>query len=85
MPIGDTPFIGRYLELKETGVIEKLDRTIELLGPTSKLTALRQLQTDSQLCLAPQVDFLGRTLDPPANTAGFFSLFDRKVFFGKHF
>jgi hypothetical protein len=76
VPIGDTPFIGRYLELKETGVIEKLDRTIELLGPTSKLTALRLLQRQ---CLAPQVDFLGRTLDPSANTAGFFSRFDRKV------
>ena len=67
--------IGRYLELKETGVIEKFDKTIELLGPTSKFTAFRLLQQ----CLAPQVDFLGRTLDPSASTAGFFARFDRKV------
>ncbi len=38
-------------------VIEKFDRTMELLGPTSKLTALRL----TQQCLAPQVDFLSRT------------------------
>ena len=56
-------------------MIEKFDKTIELLGPTSKFTAFRLLQQ----CLAPQVDFLGRTLDPTANTAGFFSRFDRKV------
>ena len=48
---------------------------VEVLGPTSKFTAFRLLQQ----CLAPQVDFLGRTLDPSANTAGFFSRFDRKV------
>ena len=75
VPIGDASFIRRYLELKETDVIEKFDRTMELLGPTSKFTAFRL----TQQCLAPQVDFLGRTLDPSANTAGFFSRFDRKV------
>jgi hypothetical protein len=83
VPIGDAPFIHRYLELKEGGVFEKFDRTMELLGPTSKFTAFRL----TQQCLAPQVDFLGRTLDPSASTAGFFARFDRKVedTFGKHF
>ena len=38
VPIGDASFIHRYLELKETGVFEKFDRTMELLGPTSKFT-----------------------------------------------
>ena len=66
------PFIRRYLELKEAGVFEKFDRTMELLGPTRKFTAFRLVQQ----CLAPQVDFLGRTLDPSANTVGFFSRFD---------
>jgi len=75
VPIGDAPFIHRYLELKEGGVFEKFDRTMELLGPTSKFTAFRL----TQQCLAPQVDFLGRTLDPSASTAGFFARFDRKV------
>jgi hypothetical protein len=56
-------------------VFEKFDRTMELLGPTSKFTAFRL----TQQCLAPQVDFLGRTLDPSASTAGFFARFDRKV------
>jgi hypothetical protein len=75
VPIGDAPFIHRYLELKEGGVFEKFDRTMELLrlGPTSKFTAFRL----TQQCLAPQVDFLGRTLDPSASTAGFFARFDR--------
>jgi hypothetical protein len=71
----NSPFIRRYLELKEEGVFEKFDRTMELLGPTSKFTAARL----TQQCLAPQVDFLGRTLDPSASTAGFFAHFDRKV------
>jgi hypothetical protein len=75
VPIGDAPFIRRYLELKEEGVFEKFDQTMELLGPTNKFTAARL----TQQCLAPQVDFLGRTLDPSANTAGFFTHFDRKV------
>ena len=77
VPIGDASFIHRYLELnlKETGVFEKFDRTMELLGPTSTFTAFRL----TQRCLAPQVDFLGRTLDPSASTAGFLSRFDWKV------
>ena len=56
-------------------MFEKFDRTMELLRPTSKFTAFRL----TQQCLAPQVDFLGRTLDPSASTAGFFARFDRKV------
>jgi hypothetical protein len=65
VPIGDAPFIRRYPELKETGVFEKFDRTMELLGPTSKLTALRL----TQQCLAtqPEVDVLSRTLDACVN------------------
>ena len=50
VPIGDASFIRRYLELKETDVIEKFDRTMELLGPTSKFTAFRL----TQQCLAPR-------------------------------
>ncbi len=57
VPIGDAAFIHRYLELKEGGLFEKFDRAKELLGPTSKFTAFRL----TQQCLAPQVDFLGRT------------------------
>ncbi len=53
VPIGDAPFIRRFLELKEEVVFEKFDRTMELLGPTSKFTAARL----TQQCLAPQVDF----------------------------
>jgi hypothetical protein len=29
VPIGDAPFIRRYLELKEEGVFEKFDQTME--------------------------------------------------------
>ena len=75
VPIGDAPFIRRYLELKETGVFERFERTMELLGPTSKLTVFRL----TQQCLAPQVDFLGRTLSSSASTVGFFSRLDQKV------
>ena len=44
-------------------MFEKFDRTMELLGPTSKFTAFRL----TQQCLAPQVDFLGRTLSGPVS------------------
>ena len=40
IPIGDHAYIRRPLELKQEEAFERIDRTVELLAPSSSFTAL---------------------------------------------
>ena len=48
----------RFLELKEEEIFDKIDRTVELLGP-SKVSPFRH----ARACLNPMMDYLGRGMD----------------------
>jgi hypothetical protein len=75
VPLGDAPFIRRYLELKETGEFKK-NRPHN--GSTPANQQIHGAPADAAVS-ASQVDFLARTMDPSVNTAGCFSRFDQQV------
>ncbi len=41
IPIGDPDFVKRFLELKEEEIFDKIDRTVELLGPSQSFTGFQ--------------------------------------------
>jgi hypothetical protein len=75
IPIGDPAFVKRYLELKEEDTFDKIDRTVELLGPSQSFTAFQL----TRACLNPMMDYIARGLDATAYTLPFFMRFDEKI------
>ena len=49
IPIGDPAFVKRALELKEEETFDKIDRTVELLGPSQSHTGFQL----ARACLNP--------------------------------
>ncbi len=75
IPIGDSAFVKRFLELKEEEIFDKIDRTVELLGPSQSFTGFQL----ASKCLNPMLDYLGRGMDANAYTLPTFTRFDAKM------
>ena len=75
IPIGDPAFVKRCLELKEEDTFDKIDRTVELLGPSQSFTGFQV----TRACLSPMMDYLARGMDATAYTLPFFMRFDAKI------
>ena len=75
VPIGDPAFVKRVMELKEEEIFDKIDRTVELLGPSQSFTGLQL----TRMCLNPMMDYLGRGMDASSSTLPFFMRFDEKI------
>ena len=75
IPIGDPAYVKRFLELKEEEIFDKIDRTVELLGPSQSFTGF-QLACK---CLNPMMDYLGRGMDATGYTLPTFMRFDAKM------
>ena len=60
---------------KEEEIFDKIDRTVELLGPSQSHTGLQL----ASACLNPMMDYLGRGMDANAYTLPFFTRFDAKM------
>ena len=75
VPIGDPAFVKRVMELKEEETFDKIDRTVELLGPSQSFTGLQL----TRMCLNPMMDYLGRGMDASSSTLPFFMRFDEKI------
>jgi len=75
IPIGDPAYVKRFLELKEEEIFDKIDRTVELLGPSQSFTGFQL----ASKCLNPMMDYLGRGMDANAHTLPTFMRFDAKM------
>jgi hypothetical protein len=64
IPIGDPAFVKRFLELKEEEIFDKIDRTVELLGPSQSFTGFQV----TRACLNSMTDYLGRGMGATAHT-----------------
>ncbi len=65
----------KNLELKEEEIFDKIDRTVELLGPSQSYTGFQL----ARACLNPMMDYLGRAMDANAYTLPTFMRFDAKM------
>ena len=52
IPIGDPAFVKRFLELKEEEIFDKIDRTVELLGPSQSFTGFEIVFQSNSISLA---------------------------------
>ena len=75
IPIGDPAYVKKFLELKEEEIFDKIDRTVELLGPSQSFTGFQL----ARACLNPMMDYLGRGMDANAYTLPTFMRFDAKM------
>ena len=57
--IGDDAFVERVMQLKEEDTFDKIDRTVELLGPSQSFTGFQL----TRACLNPMMGYLGRGMD----------------------
>ncbi len=61
--------------MKEEEIFDKIDRTVELLGPSQSFTGFQL----ARACLNPMMDYLGRGMDATAYTLPTFMRFDTKM------
>ena len=59
----------------EEEIFDKIDRTVELLGPSQSYTGFQV----ARACLNPMMDYLGRGMDATAYTLPTFMRFDAKM------